>query len=75
MFSAHYRYNETGLIETDVCSRATTVASSHVVALISKYLSEKATISALEIRDRLLKDNICNDDITLGFSAFDRYLC
>lgn len=69
------RYYETGSIKPRAIGGSKPrVATPHVVAKISEYKRECPSIFAWEIRDRLLSENVCNNDNIPSVSSINRVL-
>lgn len=67
------RYYETGSIKPRAIGGSKPrVATSEVVQKISTYKRECPSIFAWEIRDRLLKEGVCNDDNIPSVSSINR---
>lgn len=69
------RYYETGSIKPRAIGGSKPrVATSDVVAKIASYKRECPSIFAWEIRDRLLSENVCNQDNIPSVSSINRVL-
>lgn len=69
------RYYETGSIKPRAIGGSKPrVATSDVVAKIASYKRECPSIFAWEIRDRLLNENVCNQDNIPSVSSINRVL-
>ena len=69
------RYYETGSIKPRAIGGSKPrVATSDVVHKIAQYKKENQSIFAWEIRDRLLNENVCNQDNIPSVSSINRVL-
>nr|UEK51549.1 Pax-2-A-like 4 [Parasacculina yatsui] len=67
------RYYETGSFKAGVIGGSKPkVATPHVVDAIAKYKRENPTMFAWEIRDRLLSENVCNQENVPSVSSINR---
>ncbi|KAF0298491.1 Paired box protein Pax-5 [Amphibalanus amphitrite] len=67
------RFYETGSFKAGVIGGSKPkVATPHVVDAIAKYKRENPTMFAWEIRDRLLAENVCNQDNVPSVSSINR---
>ncbi|XP_037071582.1 paired box protein Pax-2a-like [Pollicipes pollicipes] len=67
------RYFETGSFKAGVIGGSKPkVATPHVVDAIAKYKRENPTMFAWEIRDRLLAENVCNQENVPSVSSINR---